>query len=92
MPDRLKGKGQTNLVQIPLCLVLGEELTTALRRNVLLQNHGGGQNPHGVVTPVYKETHVYKHDATQCGYNAISANVNAVMRPVPKCKLLRNSD
>jgi hypothetical protein len=44
------------VTRIALHFFLGVELTTPPQKNVLLRNHGGGQDPHRVVAPVKKKT------------------------------------
>jgi hypothetical protein len=52
MPDRSKGIGQTMCSPGPRGWELGVGLCTLPRKNLLLGNNGGGQEPFRVVAPV----------------------------------------
>jgi hypothetical protein len=52
MPDRSKSRDQTKCSPWSSRLGLVMGLTIPTRKNLLLWNHGGGQDPHRVVVPV----------------------------------------
>jgi hypothetical protein len=54
MPDKSKSRCQTRISR----LGLGVGLTTPPGKNVLLRNHGGGQDPYRVVAPVTKKKNI----------------------------------
>jgi hypothetical protein len=58
MPDRSKDRGQKKLS--PWSSRLGVVQTTLPQKNLLLQNHGGAQDPNRVAAPV-KEGGIVKY-------------------------------
>jgi hypothetical protein len=56
MPERSKGRGQTNCSLWSSGLGVGRGANDPTPARFTVRNHGGGQNPHKVVAPVNKKT------------------------------------
>jgi hypothetical protein len=55
MPDRLKGKVHPECFPLSIRLGVGHGANDPTSEKILLRNHGGDQDPHGVAAGVNKK-------------------------------------